>query len=61
MVAIRPSYEADLDPQIAISIFGRGYVRIPIIVSYWTVGHADKFIVSRFVRRPTSASTSSPR
>jgi O-antigen/teichoic acid export membrane protein len=49
MVAIRPSYEVDLDPQIAISIFGRGYVRIPIIVSYWTVGHADKFIVSRFV------------
>ena len=49
MVAIRPSYEVDLDPHIAISIFGRGYVRIPIIVSYWTVGHADKFIVSRFV------------
>ena len=49
MFAIRSSYEADLDPHIAISIFGRGYVRIPIIVSYWTVGHADKFIVSRFV------------
>ena len=49
MVAIRRSYEADLDPHIALSIFGRGYVRIPIIVSYWTVGHADKFILSRFV------------
>jgi O-antigen/teichoic acid export membrane protein len=49
MVAIRPSFEPDLDPKTAISIFGRGYVRIPIIVSYWTVGHADKFIVSRFV------------
>ena len=49
MFAIRSSYEVDLDPHIAISIFGRGYVRIPIIVSYWTVGHADKFIVSRFV------------
>lgn len=49
MVAIRRSYEAGLDPAIAGSIIGRGYVRIPIIVSYWTVGHADKFIVSRFV------------
>ena len=49
MVAIRRSYEAGLDPAIAGSIIGRGYVRIPIIVSYWSVGHADKFIVSRFV------------
>ena len=49
MVAIRRSYEVDLDPAVARSILGRGYVRIPIIVSYWSVGHADKFIVSRFV------------
>jgi O-antigen/teichoic acid export membrane protein len=49
MVAIRRSFEPDLEPAIALSIFGRGYVRIPIIASYWTVGHADKFIVSRFV------------
>ena len=28
---------------------GKGFVRTPILVSYWTVAHADKFIVSRFV------------
>jgi O-antigen/teichoic acid export membrane protein len=49
LVAIRRSYERDFDPAVARSIIGRGYVRVPIIVSYWTVAHADKFIVSRFV------------
>jgi O-antigen/teichoic acid export membrane protein len=49
LFAIRGSYERDFDPAVARSIIGRGYVRVPIIVSYWTVAHADKFIVSRFV------------
>jgi O-antigen/teichoic acid export membrane protein len=49
LFAIRGSYERDFDPAVARSIIGRGYVRVPIIVSYWTVGHADKFLVSRFV------------
>jgi O-antigen/teichoic acid export membrane protein len=49
LFAIRHSYERDFDPAVARSIIGRGYVRVPIIVSYWTVGHADKFLVSRFV------------
>jgi O-antigen/teichoic acid export membrane protein len=49
LIAIRRSYERDFDPAVARSIIGKGYVRVPIIVSYWTVAHADKFIVSRFV------------
>jgi O-antigen/teichoic acid export membrane protein len=47
--AIRRSYELGFEPETARSIVGRGYVRVPIIASYWTVAHADKFIVSRFV------------
>jgi O-antigen/teichoic acid export membrane protein len=49
LVAIRRSYHLDFEPAIARSIVGQGFVRTPIIVSYWTVAHADKFIVSRFV------------
>jgi O-antigen/teichoic acid export membrane protein len=49
LVAIRSSYHLDFEPEVARSIVGKGFVRTPIIVSYWTVAHADKFIVSRFV------------
>jgi O-antigen/teichoic acid export membrane protein len=49
LVAIRRSYDLDFEPEVARSILGKGWVRVPILASYWTVSNADKFIVSRFV------------
>ena len=44
-----PSLEPCLDPAEAGAIYRRGVIRVPIVLSMWTVGYMDVFILSRFV------------
>jgi len=46
---LRSSVEICFSPAEAIEIYKRGAIRIPIVLSMWTVGYVDVLILSRFV------------
>jgi O-antigen/teichoic acid export membrane protein len=43
------SVEPCFDPGEALAIYRRGAIRIPVVLSMWTVGYMDVLILSRFV------------
>ncbi len=46
---LRSSVEVCVSPAEAIAIYKRGAIRIPVVLSMWTVGYMDILILSRFV------------
>lgn len=46
---LRHSFEPALEPADVKGILHRGMLRAPIMSSFWTIGNADVFLLSRFV------------
>jgi len=49
LILLRGSYEGRASLSEAKEILRRGAPRIPVVLSMWTIGNADIFILSRFV------------
>lgn len=49
LVLLRGSWELCFDRREAIAIYRKGAIRIPLVLSMWTVGYADVFLLSRYV------------
>jgi len=49
LVVLRHSFEPTLDPGEVLPILHRGMLRAPIMMSFWTIGNADVFLLSRYV------------
>ncbi len=49
LLALRHSFEASVDRGEVGQILHRGMLRAPIMMSFWTIGNADVFLLSRFV------------
>ncbi|MGI9557565.1 MAG: lipopolysaccharide biosynthesis protein [Solirubrobacterales bacterium] len=46
---LRSSVEPCVDPGEAVAIYKRGAIRIPVVLSMWTVGYMDVLLLSFFV------------
>ena len=49
LFVLRRSFDPAIDPGEVRPILHRGLIRAPIMMSFWTIGNADVYLLSRFV------------